>query len=242
MKQLIAFLASLHVASGALAASLEEDVQRYIAVFQGNDAAAHNKSVEELAWMGLSDPRLFDMLEQKVLAEAKAAANTRAEKDRVARYMRALGFSGQDKYMPTLLRFQDDMIYGRYARDALIQREQYRKWNPIISSRASFDPQLSDDDNRIMNMLHSDDLVLMRLAAKRAYFAPNDRTLALMADEVRKRYLTSEIDPDRLDAIAWMVKALSKTIAYDDLLQEVRSNAPDRKVRNTADSALRHAR
>src|SRR5436190_13942063 len=229
-------------ASTALAATLDEDVQHYIAIFQGNDAAAHNRAVEELAWMGLSDPRLFDMLEQKVLAEARAAATIRAEKDRVARYMRALGFSGQDKYIPTLLRFQDDMIYGRYARDALIQREWYRKWNPIISSRASFDPQLSDVDNRILNMLGSDDLMLMPIAAKRADFAPNDRTLALMADEVRKRYQTSEVDPDRLDAVAWMVKALAKTMAYDDLLLEVRSNAPDRKVRNTAESALRHAR
>lgn len=241
-KRYITAIAVFCLASGAAAATLEEDVQRYIAIFTANDGAAHNKAVEELAWMGLSDPRLFDMLEQKVLAEAAAAANTRTEKDRVARYMRALGFSGQEKYVPTLRRFQDDTIYGRYARDALNQRGQYEKWNPIISSRASFDPQLSDDDNRVMNMLRSDDLLLMRIAAKRAYFAPNDRVLALVADEVRKRYLTSETEADRLDAIAWMVKALTKTTAYDDLLQEVRSNAPDRKLRNTADSALRHAR
>src|SRR5262245_57314193 len=88
MKRCIAFVAALCSVSGALAATLEDDVQRYIAVFQKPDAAAHNKAVEELAWMGLSDPRLFDMLEQKILAEHVAAANTRAEKDRVARYIR----------------------------------------------------------------------------------------------------------------------------------------------------------
>jgi len=242
MKQLIAFLASLHVAAGALAASLEEDVQRYIAIFQQPDAAAHNKAVEELAWMGLSDPRLFDMLEQKILAEAAAAANTRAEKDRVARYIRALGFSGQEKYVPTLQRFENHMVYNRYAKDALNQRPQYEKWNPIISDRATFDPRLSDDDNRIMNMLGSDDLMLMRIAAKRAYFAPNDTVLAQVADQVRKRYATSELDPERRDAVAWMVKALARTTQYDDLLAEVKSGAPDHKVRNTAASALQHAR
>jgi hypothetical protein len=229
-------------ASTAQAATVDEDVQHYIGVFQGGDTAAHNQAVEELAWKGLSDPRLFDMLERKILAEHAAAANTRAEKDRVARYIRALGFSGQQKYLPTLRRFEKSFVYDRYATDALIQRPQYERWNPIISERATFDPRLSDDDNRIMNMLRSDDLMLMRIAAKRAYFAPNDTVLAQMADQVRQRYATSEPDPERRDAVAWMVKALARTTQYDDLLAEVKSGAPDHKVRNTAASALLHAR
>lgn len=233
-------IAALCFAASAGAATLEEDVQRYIAVFQGSDAAAHNKAVEELAWMGISDPRLFDMLEQKILAEHVAAAETRHEKDRVARYIRALGFSGQEKYVPTLRRMEANDIYGRYARDALIQRPQYEKWNPIISSRASFDPQLSDDDNRVMNMLRSEDLMLMRIAAKRAYFAPNDRVLAQMAEQVRKHYRT--VEPENIDPVNWMIKSLGKTSAYDDLLQEVKANATEWRVKNAADSALRHAR
>lgn len=36
--------------------------------------------------------------------------------------------------------------------------------------------------------------------------------------------------------------ALGKTTRHDKLLQRVRSDAPDRKVRNAANAALRHAR
>jgi len=259
MKALLSAIALLCIAPVAAAATLEEDVQRYIAVFQGSDAAEHNRAVEELAWMGISDPRLFDMLEQKILAENVAAASTRAEKDRVARYVRALGFSGQEKYLPTLRRFADDAVYGRYARDALTQRPQYEKWNPIISNRATWDPALSDDDNRILNMLRSDDLLLMRVAAKRAYFAPNDRVLAQVAEQLRNRYATLDSIAEQvrqryptdkhsvfvelrasIDALQWMIKALGKTTAYDDLLQEVKANAP--VLQYAADSALRHPR
>jgi hypothetical protein len=240
MSRLVAALFAVLLAPAAAAATLEEDVQRYIAVFQGNDAAAHNKAVEELAWMGLYDERLFDLLEQKILAEAAAVAGNREEKNRVARYIRALGFSGQDKYVPTLKRFVKDPTYDRYAREALDQQPQYKRWNPIISSRAGFDPKLSDDDNRIMNMLRSDDLLLMRVAAKRAYFAPDERTLWVIAEQVEKHYMTTS--PEEVDAVSWMVKALSKTTSHDRLLQEVKKGAPERKVRNSADSALRHAR
>jgi len=240
MKALLAVIALLCFASGAPAATPEEDVQRYVAIFRQADAAAHNKAVEELASMGLSDPRIYDPLEKRILAEHKAVEAERAEKDRVARYIRALGFSGQEKYLPTLRSFLGNPVYERYAKDALQQQPDYQRWNPIISSRASFDPQLSDDDNRVMNMLRSDDLMLMRIAAKRVYFAPNDQALAQIAEQVRKRYLQS--DPERVDAVAWLVKALGRTIAYDDLLQEVKASAPDRKVRNAADSALRRKR
>ena len=251
VKQLIAIAFAylvLGAAGPSLAASLEEDVQRYIAIFQGPDAASHNRAVEELAAMGLSDPRIYDPLEKRILAEHQAVENQRGEKDRVARYIRALGFSGQEKYTPTLRRFVDNPVYQRYAREALQQQPDYQRWNPIISARESFDPSLSDDDNRVMNMLRSDDLMLMRIAGKRVYFAPHDRTLARVAEQVRKHYsFTPTFDnaaPDleRLDAVAWLVKALGKTTAYDDLLQQVRESAPTRKVRSAADSALRHVR
>ena len=240
MKRLFACLLSLCMAAAAAAASLEEDVQRYIALFQGSDTAAHNKAVEELAWMGLSDPRIFDPLEKRILAEHRAVQDNRGEKDRVARYIRALGFSGQEKYLSTLQSFIGNPVYERYAKDALQQQPDYRRWNPIISSRAAFDPKLSDDDNRVMNMLRSDDVMLMRIGAKRAYFAPNDQALALIAEHVRSHY--SQSDPERADAVAWMVKALGKTATYDELLEQVKAYAPDRKVRNAADSALRHRR
>ena len=238
MRRLLALLLSLPLWS--FGATLEEDVQRYVAVFQGDDAALHNKSVEELAWMGLSDPRLFDLIERRLLADHDRARNERAEKDRVARYFRALGFSGQPKYQPTLVRFTSDAVYHRYATQALNDLPHYERWNPVISSRASFDPRLADDANRVRNMLRAQDLLLVRVGAKRAYFQPDEAMLDLIAERVRGQYGVS--DPEHVDAVAWMIKALGKTRRHDALLEQVKSGAPDRKVRNAADSALRHVR
>ena len=234
------FAAISLLAGAAGAATPEEDVQRYIAVFQGNDAALHNKSVEELGWMGLSDPRLFDIIERRLLAEHDRARPERAEKDRVARYFRALGFSGQAKYQRTLVKFTSDSVYHRYATQALNDLPHYERWNPVISSRASFDPAVSDDVNRVRNMLRAQDLLLVRVGAKRAYFQPDEAILDVIAERVRGQYSAS--DPEHVDAVAWMVKALGKTRRHDALLEQVKASAPDRKVRNAADSALRHVR
>lgn len=238
MRCLLALLLSLPAWS--FAATVEEDVQRYVAVFQGNDGSLHNKSVEDLAWMGLSDPRLFDVIERRLLAEHERARFERAEKDRVARYIRALGFSGQPKYVATISRFEKDDVYHRYATTALQELPQYERWNPLISNRATFDPARSDDINRVMNMLRAEDLMLVRVGAKRAYFQPDDAMLDLIAERVRSQYSVS--DPGHVDAVAWMIKALGKTTRHDALLEQVKAGAPDRKVRNAADSALRHVR
>ena len=240
MRGFLALLVALP--AWGFAATVEEDVQRYIAVFQGADAEQHNRAVEDLAWMGLSDPRLFDLLERKILDEAQAARAIRAEKDRVARYIRALGFSGQAKYVPTLTRLQDDRVYQRYAVQALQERPHYERWNPVISSRATFDPARSDDANRVMNMLRADDLLLVRIGAKRAYFAPDDAILDEVARVLETRFRQPAEGPEQLDAVAWLAKALSKTSRYDGLLEQAMGEAPDRKVRNAAASALRHRR
>lgn len=239
MKRLLAVLASLCIAPGAAAASLEEDVQRYLQVMAG-DPLRHAEELERLSGMGLSDPQLFDVIEQRLLADAERARSEHLQKNRVAWYFRALGFSGQEKYRPTLARYVDDRTYRNYAINAQRDLADYAQWNPVISNRASFDPGLSDDANRMMNMLRSSDMNLVRVGAKRVYFAGAEEPLLdFLAEQLKARYKTS--DPDNADTVAWMVKALARGGAgkYVQLLEEIRDNAPDRKVRNQAAAQLR---
>jgi hypothetical protein len=240
MKMVLAAAFSI-LAGPALAASPEEDVQRFIAIFQQSDATAQNRAVEDLAWMGLSDLRLFDPIEQRILAEERAARESRAEKDRIARYMRALGFSGRPKYRSTLNRFTLDQVYMRYADQAIKDLPYYQRWNPIISARADWDPNLSDEANRVMNMLRSDDLLLQRIAAKRVWFGIQDEpALDLLAARLRDAY-PKEWQGEEADSVAWMAKALGRADKgkYRSLLDEVVAGSPTRGVRNQAASALR---
>ena len=229
------------LAGPAAAATVEEDVTRYIAIFNG-EKSLHSQAAESLGWMGLSDPRLFDILEKRALEDYQAASNSHSEKTRVAWYIRALGFSGLTKYEPTLAVLQKDQIYVQYVRNARTQRPQYQKWNPLISNRATFDAQYSDDVNRIRNMLNSDDMQLWKLGAKRVYFAQHDDVLLdLLAVKIKASYAPQYGSFEDADAVDWMIKALgaARKEKYKPLFREVAAGAADARIRGYAERALR---
>ncbi|MBS0309479.1 MAG: hypothetical protein JSS58_11005 [Proteobacteria bacterium] len=238
MRILTLILAAMLLSGSAQAATADEDVARYVTIFNG-ETGAHNDAVESLAWMGISDTRLYDVIEKRLLDESEAAKNDKYAKDRVARYIRALGFSGQAKYLPTITRYLTDRAYERYAKVAQKELPQYQVWNPIISNRANFDPKNSDEANRVLNMLRADDFALKKIGAKRVYFATqDDAVLEVLAQNLRANYMRN----DRVysDDIAWMVKALgmARNPKYRPLIEEVASKAPDTKVADYAKRAL----
>ena len=241
MRFILAFLASLIFANVAVAASVEDDTQRYIQIFSG-EKKLHSDAADTFSWMGLSDTRLFDIVERRLLEDADASRDNRNERNRVARYIRSLGFSGQTKYEPTIKKFLGDAGYDRFARVALQDLPDYNKWNPIISNRSSFDPKLSDNVNRVANMLRSDDLLLQRVGAKRVYFdSKDDILLELLAQKLRTNYARTDLnDRERSDSVAWQAKALgsSKNDKYVALLQEVGEKAVAQHVVKHAKEAL----
>jgi hypothetical protein len=238
MRILILLLSAILFSGPVAAATAEEDVARYVQIFNG-DTSAHQEAVESLAWMGISDPRVFDVIERRLLNEAQIYRNDRNEKNRVARYIRALGFSGQSKYISTIKQYLSDRVYERYANTALEDLSNYQKWNPIISNRATFDLQYSDDVNRILNMLRSDDPWLKRVAAKRIYFANQDEVLLdMLAKELKAAYVQN--NSTYTDVTAWMVKALgnAKHPKYRPLIEEVLVRSTESKVVSYAKQAL----
>jgi len=223
----------------AAAATIEEDVQRHIAIFHG-DKPLHAAVGETLGWMGLSDTRLYDVIEERLLADYPAPREVKAERQRLAWYIRALGFSGQEKYVPTINKFLSDRDYATYARHALKDLPVYRKWNPIISDRASFDGKLSDDANRAINMIRSNDFNLKELGSKRVYYGRlgEEPIFEILASEVRANYASANASNN--DEIAWMVKALASSgnEKYRPVVQEVADKTTHTRVAWHARSAL----
>ena len=221
MKTFLVLCIAIFFSAFATAASKEDDVNRYVQIFDG-DSSLHTAAVESLAWTGISDVRVFDPLERRILNEAQQAASDGRKKDQIAYYLRALGFSGQPKYASTLAKFASDGPYERYAKTALLNLALYQNWNPVISNRASFDPKYSDDVNRILNMLRSTDFQLKMIGAKRVFYSNKDEVLLeMLAEQIRTTYTMN--DPAINDPIAWLVKALgsAKQPKYQSLLQEV---------------------
>jgi hypothetical protein len=238
MRILAAILASFLFSVPAGAATAEDDVAQYVQIFNG-DRGLHIRAAQDLAWKGISDPLVFDIIERRLLADSQGAAGSSADKDRLGHYLRALGFSGQPKYADTIRQFLQSSSLKRFADAALRDLRQYERWNPVISNRAAFDPRFSDDVNRIMNMLRADDILLKEIGAKRIYFASKDEVLLdLLASELQANYMKS----DRLtsDAIAWMAKGLGSGRRERDrlLLQEIAGKSRDSHIVRHANKAL----
>lgn len=244
MRSLPGVLLSLVLPGLAAAATLEDDVQSLVKAFNG-DKGHHVAAVRTLAWMGISDPRVYDIVEQHLKADADAGRDDRRERDRVAHYLRALGFSGNDKYLPTLKGFQEDVVYGRSVRNALKEFPQYQKWNPVISNRATFfDAKYSDDVNRVMNMLAADDIQLKGLGARRIRHGPHhdEPLLDRLEKEARVLYPKAKnFDAETQDAVGWMLIALgsSRNPKYIPVLEEALNGTSERKIRNGAASGLK---
>ena len=237
MKIISALLVFCSLCGNLGAATLEENVARYVAVFNG-DKSQHAAAGESLGWMGISDTRVFDLIEKHLLADGSTPIDDREEKARVAWYIRALGFSGQAKYETSINKFVKDDRYDGYARTALVDLPNYRVWNPIISNRGSFDAAYSDDVNRVRNMLLSNDWFLKRVGAKRVYFGVHhDALFEIMARDLKANIAMN--DSRYSDCLAWLAKALHKSPSYKPLLQEVADNAADRHVANHASRGLR---
>jgi len=240
MKKLLSLIAFLCLCNVAFAATMEEDVASYSQAFaEGKNISP--ATLESLAWKGISDPRVFDLIERRVLDRAEEGLTDRRIKNEVALYMRALGYSGQPKYIPTLERYRNEVAYEGYVRDALADLPKYQRWNPIISNRANFDSRYSDEVNRIRNMLMADDFDLKKIGAKRVYYQNKDEVLLeALAEQIRATYMSN--DERNGDSIAWMVKALgsARQEKYRPLIEEVAANAPDNTIVRHARKALKN--
>ena len=241
MPRLAALLLSL-AALPALAATAEEDLQQYMAIFQHPSKIADD-AVDDLGWKGISDPRLFDKIEELLLVGSRGIdRRDRVGRNHIARLIKALGFSGQAKYEPTLSGLATEY---RFPVDrALINLKLYAKWNPAIADRAAWDPKYPDDVNRVRIMLRSDDVLLQTLGAKRVFYAHFNEPLLLdmVAERLRACYRTITVnDPNGLDAAGWMVNALGKSndAKHRALLEEVAAGAVNLALSTRAQKNLR---
>lgn len=215
--------------------------EEYIKTYSGNSKTDMAKASEGLAWAGLSDPKLFDIIEKNLLADLPSAKKDRKIADYTSWLIKALSFSGNPKYKATLENIAKNApskTNRKWAKKSLPVLQQYAVFNPLIAPKAW--PQYSQPnlDQRLLNMLASDNLELMRIAAKRVYY-PNNRDpkmLSAINDAVLRNYQTSKKDRLHTDSMAWLCKALanSQSADYRSTVEKVAKDAPSKKLRSYA--------
>ncbi|MBT3597296.1 MAG: hypothetical protein HN505_15105 [Verrucomicrobia bacterium] len=228
-----------------LASQSEEELQTYITIFSTKTSAGSQlDALNTLQWSGLSDRRLFDLLE-KTLLENHATARSKPNVDLVSWYAKSLGTSGLEVYRDTfkkIIQSDSHKKIIKYAQEGENNLAKYKIWNPIMTNRYVWNSDNSNVSNRLANMIRSDDWELRMIAAKRM-LADNvfDDSLLMALDQTIKSEF--EIDHDgkqQIQTLAWMCRALAASMKpeFEKTLSDVHENAGNKKVRKYAKKYL----
>lgn len=251
MKRLLrlVLLSAMLNAPSAFAGSEQQEIDQYITIFEGGVIGQQLDVCNELQWSGISDMRLFDVIESKLLAILQAPGEgDKRSTDLASWYAKALGTSGQDKYRGTLDKMASGALVSKelhpkllkkqmkYGKEGLDMLPRYKKWNQIISDQKNFRSDKPLRVNRFANMLRSDQWELQLIATKRMnYEKYNDSYLLdMLNDKVRKGYpaMNNIHDKERIDAFQWMIRSLGGLGApkYLETLQEIVSKSSNKGI------------
>ncbi len=201
------------------------------------------KMVESLQRSGLSDPRLFDQIENHLLESIELSSSQIGSKRKLITHMLlSLGYSGNEKYRPTLTLYtSNDTVNGRfrrYANKGLKLMTRFRHWHKLIATSEIGVEGKSIEIATYMKMLNTDDVYVQRWAA-RAIFEDSLKDpdlLALAAEKLEEVYLENYLDGPAQDTAAWFCKAigLNGGSEYNDLLRRVAKDSPHKKLKRYA--------
>lgn len=221
--------------------TVDEQINHYLNVLERGNYTIKLQMLERLQWSGLSDPRLFDVIEKNLLDHYRESQYNEVPLTMLVRQARALGYSGNEKYRTTLAEVRENAGHLKlrdHAHTALHQLPRFRDWHALIQTSDFPVQNKAAEIAAYMKMLSVDNPYVQRLAA-RAIFHEQRRDadlLALAASRLEARYLDTELSDAGQDTLAWLCKALgqSDSLLYQDLLTLVASDSPHENVRKHA--------
>lgn len=237
----LGFLAVQEVSAQSQAA----EINNYKKVFAGSSVVDQQSVCRQLEWAGISDTSLFDLIEKKLLSNYTDPSKERRNYN--GWLTKALGYSGQEKYRATLQKVAAEAGHKsvkKHANNALKDLENYKQWNPIISSRVNYNANVSGKHNRYANMIRSGDYQLQTLAAKRISWESlyNDSFLLAELDKaVKASYMKDDSSKAFTGALANMTKVLAASgqEKYRPTIVAVSEKAANARLRKNAAKYLK---
>lgn len=243
--KLISILLAFIISVPSMAFStIDEQIDSYLKLLaQPGREEEKQTMLERLQWSGLSDPRLYDPIEAYLLENGTNTSKAVDSETRVvmAHMLRALGYSGNEKYRSTLKQFESKGALGylrRYARKGAIDLPQFENWNRLIAASTINVEGKTAEVANYMRMLSVDDIFVQRLAARAIFHErQTDKDLiALTAEKLKLIYLDKSLNKEAVDTAAWYCKAIgqSSNTDFDELLGKVAADSPHRKIQKYA--------
>lgn len=221
---------------------LENELTKLIDNYK-NRSVKVKETIRYIKWTGISDTRFFNLVEEDLKSVSLNELSSKKLED-IGWQIQALAYSGNEKYKPSIERFlkAKSNKLRRNAKSSLKVLPKFSDWNLIISASLSGLDESKLLQQRVMNMLNSDDYNLIRSGASRVheYHISDASLVAKVATRLKEKYpLVIAKFPDA-DAVAWLCKVLGETgdAQYLPLLEEVRDNAKADTVKKWAKKAI----
>ncbi|SDP48645.1 hypothetical protein [Desulforhopalus singaporensis] len=192
---------------------------------------------------GFESEELFTTIES-LLKQGYTTAKSSKSIDEMSWLCKALAASGDYAYSRLLHEVADKASspkLKKYARQSADLIEEYAKRNAVMNNKTSWKTDLTDEENRLINMLFSGDSALIREGAKMIYRC-NTLDIAVY-DATEKQILTMLPNIDnslQSDTVAWLCKALSSSgnKKYIPTLKRVLSSTRSNSLKKHARKAL----
>ena len=119
-------------------ASTEQQIIDYRSILKSDDFQAKCDVLQHLQWAGLSDPRIFDWVEEYVLEFYQSSFLSRERFTLKRQTIKALAYSGNEKYRYSLFLVRVEAAGKDIRHDgklALAQLDQHIEWQRLLNQR-----------------------------------------------------------------------------------------------------------
>lgn len=239
------FFVSLFFANLLAADNRSDETERFISMLNSGFRIERVKAAKLITRSGLTDQKLFDLIQDKLLAGYQENTGSSKHIDEMSWFCKALASSGNHTYIDTLRKIASTTSSSKlrkYANQSIGLVEKYHIDNEIIGNTKNLEKGMSLEAARVKNMLTSDKLYLQKNAAKMLVRREvTDPSLyALVNEELKKRFMMHGAGKEQIDTMSWFCKALgaSGNKEYRQTLEEVKKRAPNEKLQNFARKSL----
>lgn len=233
------------LAGAAVAGDRAAEVDRFLEDLGSPSPVRRIEAAKRVTQSGLTDRRLFDRVDGELREGYLRARGNDLLVDEMSWFCKALASSGVADYKPTLVEVAErapDPKLRRYAEQSLALVEAYARRNRVMAEGTAAHADLSPEVGRLIGMLGSGDPALQRDAAKTVTRAGYGEPplYAAVAEALRTGAAADLSDRVRVDAMAWLCKALATSGRgeYRPLLESLARDAANEKLRRHASEAL----
>ena len=223
-----------------------KEINEYIKTLNTGSSRQRAMTARKISTSGLTDKKLFDIINERLLKGYKEKNDSRAHVDEMAWYCKALVSSGRMEFRKTMEKVAisaSNLKVSRHAWKNVHLFEVYAKRNELLKEKIYADKKLSQEMALYMGMLKSNILQLKRDGAKKLIKASpaDERIYKVVNEELLNGLHSLSNDRDYIDMMAWLCKALgtSGMPQYRETLQKVFNETSNDKLKKHAKKGLK---